>query len=66
MREDPRAMWIALVTGWVVASVTLYAYLVVTAKEPRHEECMDCRLPDCRECPYFGESAKPEVLDHAA
>ena len=52
-------MWIGFVAGWVVASVTLYAYLVASAKEPRHQECMDCRLSDCRECPHYAADSKP-------
>lgn len=59
-------MWIMLVTGWVLASVTLYAYLVVTAREPTHDECMDCRLTDCSQCPYYGESARPDRIEKAA
>ncbi|MCL5104433.1 MAG: hypothetical protein M1133_10015 [Armatimonadetes bacterium] len=57
-------MWIAFVAGWLLGSVTLYAYFVATAKEPQHEECMDCRLTQCDGCPYVGQSR--EELDRAA
>lgn len=57
-------MWIAFAVGWVLGSVSLYVYFVVTAKEPQHEECMDCRLTQCTECPYLNESQ--EELRRAA
>ena len=49
-------MWIAFVAGWVLGSASLYLCLVVTAKEPKNDECMECDLPGCRKCPYLSET----------
>jgi len=59
-------MWIALVAGWIVGSIGLYAYIVATAKEPRKAECFDCKLTECSECPYSGESQSQQQLKRAA
>lgn len=59
-------MWIGFAAGWVIASVTLYAYLVATAKEPQHPECMDCRQSECEECPHFLHSRQSESVRRAA
>jgi hypothetical protein len=43
-------MWFIIAAGWFAASVTLYAYLIKTAKEPANNDCMDCKLSDCSSC----------------
>ena len=50
-------MWIAFAAGWILGSASLYLCLMVTAREPENEECVECHLPECRECPYL---SKPE------
>lgn len=40
------------VIGWLLGSVSLYAYIYLTAKEARNDECVECHLPECTECPY--------------
>lgn len=42
---------IPFIAGWVFGSATLYIYMVATAKEPQNDECVDCDLPDCKNCP---------------
>lgn len=59
-------MWIGFVVGWVIASVTLYVYLVATAREPRNPECMDCQLTDCSRCGHSAENAEAARWKHAA
>ena len=59
-------MWIALITGWILGSATLYACLIATAKEPRRPECMDCRLSDCTDCPYLLEQREDVPIRRAA
>jgi len=59
-------MWIGFVVGWVIASIALYAYLAITAREPRQPECMDCRLSDCRECPLTSKGSDARDLRRAA
>jgi hypothetical protein len=59
-------MWIGFIAGWVIASVTLYGYLVATATEPRHKECMDCRQSDCGECSYASSSKNGDSAKRAA
>jgi len=44
-------MVIAFLAGWILGSVSLYSYMVLTAREPPHEECMDCRESECGNCP---------------
>jgi len=47
-------MWIAaMLIAWIVGSVSLYYYLVATAKEPTHGECVECRRSECTDCPYL-------------
>ncbi|MCE5323106.1 hypothetical protein LLG46_07300 [bacterium] len=57
-------MWIAVLSGWIIGSVALYVYLVSTAKEPENEECFDCSLTDCSQCPHKAQSN--EQLKRAA
>lgn len=45
-------IWLAFAAGWILGSVSLYLYMIVTAREPKDDQCVDCALPDCRECPY--------------
>lgn len=45
-------MWIAFSLGWVLGSISLYLYLYTTAREAPQEECVECHLPECTECPY--------------
>jgi len=45
-------MWIGLAIGWIVGSISLYVYMYVTAREAPYDECVECRLPECTECPY--------------
>ena len=59
-------MWLGLIAGWLLGSATLYAYLVSTAKEPRREECMECHLTDCSECPFVRESVDQNQFRRAA
>jgi hypothetical protein len=59
-------MWIALIAGWVVGSAVLYVYLVKSAREPRHGECMDCNLLDCAECPLTSEQQAEQPMRRAA
>lgn len=50
-------MWIAaFVAGWVLVCVTFYAYLISTAKEPAHGECVECRRMECTDCSYLADS----------
>lgn len=47
-------MWIAgILTIWVVGAVSLYCYLVATAKEPVDGECVECRRKECANCPHL-------------
>jgi len=45
-------MWIGLAIGWVLGSISLYVYMYLTAREAPLDECVECRLPECTECPY--------------
>lgn len=49
-----RAMILAFVAGWILGSVTLYSYLVITADDTPYPECMDCRKAECGNCPVLG------------
>ncbi|MEN6356364.1 MAG: hypothetical protein ABFD83_04685 [Armatimonadota bacterium] len=49
-------MWIAILSGWIIGSVALYVYLISTAKEPEREECFDCSLTECSQCPHKAQS----------
>jgi len=48
-------MWIALPVGWIVACVSLYAYLYATAREAPCDQCIDCSLTECTQCPYAAD-----------
>lgn len=45
-------MWVGLAAGWILACVSLYVYLYATAKEAPNDQCFECPLTDCAECPY--------------
>ena len=45
-------MWIGLAIGWILGSVSLYLYIYLTAKEASLDECLECHLPECTDCPY--------------
>lgn len=54
-------MWIAACAiGWVIGCVSLYGFLVATAKEPVRGECVDCNLSECTNCPH-AESSNVEI-----
>lgn len=57
-------MWLYVISGWVIGTAALYAFLIFTAKEPERSECFDCSLTDCAECPYKVKSQ--EQLKRAA
>lgn len=50
-------MWFAFALGWVLGSVSLYLYVYSTAREAPRDECVECRLPECTECPYHEQAA---------
>lgn len=58
-------MWIGLAIGWVVGSISLYVCMYVTAREAPHDECVECRLHDCSDCPHIVASAR-EAMKRAA
>lgn len=43
-------MIIAFVVGWVLGSLSLYSYLLLTARGSPFPECMDCRAASCTGC----------------
>ena len=45
-------MWMGFLFGWILGSVSLYAYIYLTAKEAQNDECVECHLPECTECPH--------------
>lgn len=51
-------VWLAFAGGWVIGSVTLYLYMIATAKEPEDDRCVDCTLSACRECPYEDKTGR--------
>lgn len=57
-------MWLAIITGWIIGSTLLYYYLLTTAREPNHPECMDCHSLDCQNCPIA--SSSDNEIKHAA
>ena len=59
-------MWIGLIAGWILGSVTLYIYMVVTAQEPIRPECLDCELTDCAGCPYALDTTEAASMKRAA
>lgn len=58
-------MWIAFAIGWLLGSVSLYVWLVATAREPQRAECMECRLPECTHCPHLAR-AREAAMKRAA
>lgn len=46
-------MLIGFITGWILGSVSLYSYLLLTAKETPYPECMDCHKGSCEGCPVL-------------
>jgi|GEM_PF-1477543 hypothetical protein len=44
-------MWYIISAIWIAATVAIYAYMVFTAREPQFDECVDCPLSKCDECP---------------
>jgi hypothetical protein len=46
-------MILAFVIGWILGSISLYSYLVMTAQEPPYPECMDCENVQCGGCPFL-------------
>ena len=59
-------IWIAFAAGWVAGSVSLYLYMVRTAKEPRDPDCVECHLPECGECPYRAQARDAVAAKRAA
>ncbi len=59
-------MWMAFAAGWILGSASLYLYLIVTAREPQNDECVECHLPECRECPYLDRSSDQDSAQRAA
>ncbi len=51
-------MWYAFALGWILGSISLYIYLYATAREAPAAECVECKLPECTECPYREPAAK--------
>lgn len=47
-------MILAFIAGWLLGSISLYSYIIMTAKEPPYPECMDCRKVECGHCPFLG------------
>lgn len=43
-------MLLAFAAGWILGSVTLYCYMILSAKEPPIAECVDCREESCDGC----------------
>lgn len=43
-------MWISFIAGWIMGCVSLYAYMVFTAREPQYEVCMECKELQCGDC----------------
>lgn len=54
-------MWIWLALGWIAGSASLYLYVYRTAGEAPNEECVECSLPECTECPYRQQAAAPSL-----
>jgi hypothetical protein len=65
-RGSVELLWISLIAAWVLGSAGLYLYLVKTAREPRHPECMDCHKTDCAGCPVAIDSPEQGVFRKAA
>jgi len=43
-------MLLAFIAGWILGSISLYCYIILSAKEPPIDECLDCREESCDEC----------------
>ena len=43
-------MLIGFVAGWLLGSLAMYTYMVLTAREPPYPECMDCDEQSCGDC----------------
>ncbi len=43
-------MLLAFIAGWILGSLSLYSYIILTAKESPHPECLDCREESCDGC----------------
>lgn len=43
-------MLLPFITGWIIGSVSLYSYCVLTAQESPRPECMDCNATKCDGC----------------
>lgn len=50
-------MWFVFALGWVLGSISLYMCVYGTAREAPQEECVECHLPECTECPYQQQAA---------
>ncbi|MDH7601285.1 MAG: hypothetical protein QHI38_03970 [Armatimonadota bacterium] len=59
-------MWLAFVLVWIAGSALLYYVLVSSAQEPRHPECMECKLTDCADCPLAVSSSGDYNVERAA
>lgn len=59
-------MWIGFIAGWVAGSAALYVYLIATAREPQHQECMDCHSNDCSACPRLNVIEEESAFRRAA
>ncbi len=59
-------MWIAISAAWIAASAALYIYLVATARDPKHQECMDCNFDNCLTCPRASAGEDLSALKRAA
>lgn len=64
--EVRETMLFGLIAGWILGSVSLYAYLVFTAREPQHQECVECHLTQCAECPHLKASEESAPIKRAA
>jgi hypothetical protein len=54
-------MWFMVISGWLLGTAALYVYLISTAKEPERDECFDCSLTECTECPYKAKSRNRQL-----
>ena len=43
-------MLLTFIAGWVMGSFSLYAFLVLTAREAPYPECLDCGAEGCEDC----------------
>lgn len=54
--EDLFNMWWIIIGGYIAGSALLYVFLVSTAGEPTHAECIDCKRTECTDCPLLEQS----------